>query len=259
MKYLIIKDAQGYLIRFAKESEETKIPEMTPPCQVILAEVLEQITLNYDKSEDTYLSEVCFSDGSRYFVHAFSWSDALVTAALFSGKRQMPTTIFEYDLYRVKNDGISLPATHIFDEELNPLIARLTEGNCDLVAHCLEYVAGIDEDVLRSDETDSIRRILGVDGKTGLDLSAEEIKRVCSYIWNNYLLFEATGALLPIFRLHGKHSGDTNIVSLLLWTYIFEQWAHYDCQLSYTLYRLLLDGGFDRHLPEFLLERDILG
>ncbi len=258
MKYLISKNTNGELIGFVPMNDGAKISESPTSCQVFTADVIPATTLNFDADEVYWLYEVVFSDSESLYVTAFEYSDALVSALLFKETHRIPIAINEYDLYDLKKDGKSGVTTYNFDERIAPVIERLTPENRDLIARLISYADACGEEELRNSEMDYILRVLGVSGKTGLDLSAEEVRKVCSYIWNNYLLFEATGALMNIRRLHGHFAGTSDTRLALLWTYIFEQWAHYDCHLPYTLYRLVLEGGFDDLLADFWTHRAVL-
>ena len=258
MSYLISKNEIGELIGFASIDDAQEISKPPTPCQVFVADVIPSATLNADAREVYWLYEVCFSGGESVFVTAFDYSDALVTAVLSKGCSTAPISVNEYDLYELEKLGNGSLITYTLDERITPVLDRLSVENRDLIARVLPYVLEYSEDELRESESDYILRALGVAGKIGLDLSADEVRKVCSYIWNNYLLFEATGALMNVRRLHGRF-GDTSDTRLaLLWTYIFEQWAHYDCHLPYTLYRLLIEGGFDDLLVTLSENRNIL-
>lgn len=258
MEYLISKNSDGELLGFDPVDSNPKIPETADPCRVFTAEVVSADVLNADAREVYWLYEVCFSDFSSVFVTAFQFSDALVTALLYIEKRAIPFYIHEYDLFELREDGKSAITSYKLDDSLNSLFELLNLKNRDLVAHAIACNFGYTEDELKRLEADNIAKALGVSGRLGLDLTTDEILRACSYIWNNYILLEATDASMEVRRLHARHSADTDATSLLTWTFVFEEWAHYDCHLPYTLRRLLLDGGLDVYLDALHNERKIL-
>lgn len=258
MEYLICKNSQGELLCFAPVSDNPKIPEAADPCRVFTAEVLASTTLNADAREVYWLYEVCFSDFSSAFVTAFDFSDALVTALLHGGGGLIPFYIYEYDLFELRESGKSGVTSYEFDTKPSALLSVLNEKNRDLVAHAIAFANGNTEGGLLKAEREYIEKILGAADKTGLELTADEILSVCSYVWNNYILFESTDASEEVRRLHARHSAEADPVALLMWTFVFEQWAHYDCHLPYTLYRLLLNGGFDGCIDGLCAEREIL-
>ncbi len=257
MEYLIAKTCEGELVCFSPASDNPEIPETADPCRVFSTEVIPATVLNADAADVYWLYEVCFSDFTSVCVIAFDFSDALVTALLHRDLREVPLFIYEYDLFDLKERGKSAVTTYKIDDRLNRLLSVLNEENRDLVAHVIPYVNGVSEQALKRSEMEYVESKGGV-GKTGLDLSADEIRKLCSYIWSNHILFEATGADTSVYSLHRKQEKPDDPLSALLWTYIFEQWAHYDCRLPYTLYRLLIDGGFDGLLDGFHAQREIL-
>ena len=261
MKYLITKNSYGDLVGFVPFGNGDTLPEPREHFTDFVADVLPATTLNVDAAEVYWLYEVSFDEGDAIFVTAFDYSDAIVTAALSLGERKLPVAVYEYDLYEMREEGSTPCITHEFAESGDPtrrLISCLTDANRDFVAHCLMYVDGLDEEGIREYEGLHIKNRLGTVGKTGLDLSAAEIREVCQYIWNNHLLFEATCPPMSVRHLFGRHEKETDPTLALLWTYAFEQWAHYDCHLAYTLYRLIVDGVLDAHIDGFLSEREIL-
>ncbi len=258
MEYLICKNSEGELVGFAPASDNPKIPDTADPCRVFTAEIASSITLNADANDVYWLYEVCFSDFSSVFVTAFDFSDALVTALLRCGEGLAPFYVYEYDLFELRESGKSGVTIYEFDTKPSALLSVLNDKNRDLVAHAIAFANGCTEEELRGAESDYIEKALGVAGKTGTELSTDEILSACSYVWNNYILFESTDASAEVRRLHARHSAEADPVALLMWTFVFEQWAHYDCHLPYTLYRLLLDGGFDGCIDGFIAERGIL-
>ena len=265
MKYIVSKNAYGELIRFSPIDPDCADSEL-PGCGIlknaepytdISVDLLSSCTLNADSDDVYWLYEVCFTDVTLY-VTAFDYSDAMVRALLYRGDNSHPTSINEYDVFEMMEEGNGSVHTYVFDDRIQPLLSRLTEANRDFVAHAILYVDGMTEDDLRHFESDHIERTLKKSNCTALDLTADEVRDSCSYIWNNHIIFESTGALLSVIRLHGKHKDETDPMLALIWTYVFEKWAHYDCRLSYTLYRLILDGELDKRLDGFLAEREIL-
>ncbi|MBR5449035.1 MAG: hypothetical protein IKV43_03515 [Clostridia bacterium] len=261
MKYLITKNSYGDLVGFVPFADGNILPAQREYFTDFVADVLPAATLNVDAAEVYWLYEVLFDGGDAVFVTAFDYSDAIVTAALSLGERRLPVAVREYDLYEMREEGSTPCIIHEFAESGEPtrrLISCLTDANRDFVAHCLMYIDGLDEESIREYESQHIKSTIHISGKTALDLTAAEIREVCQYIWNNHLLFEATCPPMSVRHLFGRHEKETDPTLALLWTYAFEQWAHYDCHLAYTLYRLIVDGVLDAHVDGFLSEREIL-
>ena len=261
MKYLITKNSYGDLVGFLPFNDGDCLPEPREYFTDFVADVLTAVTLNADAAEVYWLYEVSFGEGDTLFVTAFDYSDAVVTAMLHRGVTHPPLFVREYDVYAIGKGDPTPAATYSFADASEPILqmlARLTDDNRDFVAHAVTYADGLDADTLRSFEEEYIRNSLGVMGKTATCLSADEIRRVCHYIWNNHMLLESTCPSLTLYRLLDRHGKESDPILALIWTYVFEQWAHYDCHMPYTLYRLIVDGVLDGYLDGFLAEREIL-
>ena len=261
MKYLITKNSYGDLVGFVPFEDGDMLPAQREYFTEFVADVLPAATLNVDAVEVYWLYEVLFDGGDAVFVTAFDYFDAIVTAALSLGERRLPVAVYEYDLYEMREEGSTPCITHEFAESGEPtrrLISCLTDANRDFVAHCLMYIDGLDEESILEYESQHIKSTIHISGKTALDLTADEIRRVCHYIWNNHMLLESTCPSLTLYRLLDRHARESDPILALIWTYVFEQWAHYDCHMPYTLYRLIVDGVLDGYLGGFLAEREIL-
>lgn len=261
MKYLITKNSYGDLVGFLPFNDGDCLPEPREYFTDFVADVLPAVTLNADAAEVYWLYEVSFGEGDTLFATAFDYSDALVTAMLHRGVTHPPIFVREFDIYDALEEGSSPATTRTFEhsgELMTTLLVHLNGRNRDFVAHAIAYIDGLDEESIIEYESQHIKSTIHISGKTALDLTADEIRESCKYIWYNYMLFEATDASMSVQRLMDRHGKESDPILALIWTYVFEQWAHYDCHMPYTLYRLIVDGVLDGYLDGFLAEREIL-
>ena len=264
MKYLITKNSYGDLVGFVSFADGDTLPAQREHFTDFVADVLSATPLNCDSRQEesvNWLYEVCFPDMSVVYVAAFNWSNAMVTALLHRGENTVPLYIREYDLYDVAEEGSSRFTNYQFDnscEGFLPLVAALRKENQDLVAHCLIYADGVSIDTMKHYETGHIEAVHHLSGKLATDLTAGQIYECAKYIWHSYLFIESTDMHLEDMRLQDRHKEETDPRRALFWTYIFEQWGHYDCHMPYTLYRMVVEGWMDDYLAEFKAEREIL-
>ena len=261
MKYLITKNAYGDLVGFLPFNDGDDLPAPREYFTDFVADVIPSVTLNADAAEVQSLYEICFGEGDTLFVTAFDYSDALVTAMLHRGVTHPPLFVRQFCIYDALEEGSSTPTTRTFEhsgQSLTTLLAHLNWRNRDFVALAIPYADGIEEGKLIEYERSHIKCTLHAARKTALDLTADEIRESCKYIWYNYMLIETTDASISVQRLMDRHEKESDPTLALIWTYVFEQWAHYDCHMPYTLYRLIVDGVLDGYLGGFLAEREIL-
>ena len=252
MQYKITKNDNGALVGFSPVS--TLEPT---PCQVICADVLPSVTLCYYGTELDWLHELRFADGDVLWVRALSFNDAVVTALLHRNSPIPPESILEYDLYELSQKGISEPVRFSISGAALDILPHLNTDNRDLVSQALYYINGATVEELIEWEKQRIRNTIHLEQRLATELNADEVRRVSSYIWSNYILFESTDASMNIRRLHSSISRSDDALACLFWTYVFELWARYDCHMPYSLYRSIIDGTFEPFLSELHAHREI--
>lgn len=264
MTHYIARDEGDNLLHFGTEE-----PVCATPCQIIRTEPIASIVLNCDYDDPFWLYEVTFPDGRADWIPAFDFQDAVVSAMLAHADEDgfpsafIPTAINEYDLYDLRRDGKVAPVRITVSGAGVDVLNHLRFDNRDLVAHALAYVNDSTPDALKAREQDYISRSLRVDGidKRGADateLTADEIRRVCAHVWHSYIFFESSDATLDVYSLHGSYEKTTDPLEALFWSYVFEQWGHYDCVMPYGIYRAVTEGILDPYLTALAANRATL-
>jgi len=255
----VSKNGEGKLVGFYPE-----IPENNTPCQIIEARLIPSSVLSYDENEGEpfWLYEISFADGVTLWVNSFDMPNAVVSAMLAHGT-DLPRVILEYDLFELRSEGVASPVAHTLDGAALEVLASLTFDNRDLVAHSLNYVNGYTAEELVAEEQQRIElslRVNGIERKNTLatELTADEIRKVCSHVWHSYIFFESTDASLDVHNLMADHAKSTDPLEALFWSYVFELWGHYDCVLPYSIYRAITEGLLDRYLPDLDASRSCL-
>ena len=92
--------------------------------------------------------------------------------------------------------------------------------------------------------------------ESGIQISVEEIKERCSYIWKSYLFAESTGMGFMDMQFYWKlRDKISDPDELLFWTFRFCAWGGYENPFPYTLYKGLIDGRFERFYDDYADER----
>lgn len=83
----------------------------------------------------------------------------------------------------------------------------------------------------------------------GVQLSVDDIKKSCSYIWNSYLFCERVGFKYDSLQEFKQLEKDVrNPEELLFWTFLMCFYGQYDCHYPYTLYTRIKENAYDLFL-----------
>lgn len=93
--------------------------------------------------------------------------------------------------------------------------------------------------------------------ESGIQISVDEIKERCSYIWKSYLFVESTGMDFMDIQFYWKlRDNITDPDELLFWTFRLCAWGEYENPFPYTLYKGLIDGRFRKFYDNYKNERE---
>lgn len=91
----------------------------------------------------------------------------------------------------------------------------------------------------------------------GIQISVEQIKKRCSYIWKSYLFAESTGMDFGMLQFYYKlRDNISDPDEMLFWTFRFCSWGGYDNPFPYTLYKGIIDGRFERFYDKYKADLD---
>lgn len=92
--------------------------------------------------------------------------------------------------------------------------------------------------------------------ESGIQISVDEIKERCSYIWKSHLFIESTGMDFMDIQFYWKlRDKITDPDELLFWTFRLCAWGEYENPFPYTLYKGLVDGRFEKFYDDYPDER----
>jgi len=86
----------------------------------------------------------------------------------------------------------------------------------------------------------------------GIQISVEQLKKRCSYIWQSYLFAESTGMDFEMLQFYYKlRDNISNPDEMLFWTFRFCSWGGYDNPFPFTLYKGIIEGRFEQFYDKY--------
>ncbi len=189
------------------------------------------------------------------YIEAVDPVAALVSGVNKAGYEGASLEVVEYELPKETAILEAYPTkTYCFSEASIPLLKVINAYNLDFVALALSYAMEA-EDVAELRDWEAVRTCF--DYSSPLALSSDELRRRIR-VWHFPTFIEETDASPEIYSLYKSFERIENSRELLAFSYLFEQWAGYDCTYPYTLYSLLVSGDLDEEIKRLDYARKLL-